>query len=94
MAVNSKHIATFILGAAAGVALAKYMSLSEEEKQKLGDDLKDKANSFKDEAESALEKAKAYFEELKEKGGAALKEHFAEAEKVMSEVFKKAPENS
>jgi hypothetical protein len=91
MSVNSKHIATFILGAAAGLAAAKYMSMTDEEKEKLSADLKAKANSFKEEAESAVEKAKAYFEELKEKGGVALKEHIGEAEKIMSDLFKNKP---
>ena len=88
MSVNAKHIATFILGAAAGLAAAKYMNMTDEEKEKLSADLKAKANSFKDEAESAMEKAKGYFEELKEKGGTALKEHVGEAEKIMADLFK------
>jgi gas vesicle protein len=89
MPVNSKHIATFILGAAAGLAAAKYMSMSEEEREKLLKDLKEKANSFKDEAESAAEKAKDYFTELKTKGADALKEHMADAEKMLHELFSK-----
>jgi hypothetical protein len=89
MSVNAKHIATFILGAAAGLAAAKYMSMSDEEKEKLAGDLKDKANKFKDEAEGAFEKAKDYFEELKTKGAEAFKEHFADAEKMMSDLFGK-----
>jgi chromosome segregation ATPase len=92
MSVNAKHIATFILGAAAGLAAAKYMSMSDEEKDKLAGDLKDKANKFKDEAEAAFNKAKDYFEELKAKGADAFKEHFADAEKMMGDLFaKKTP---
>lgn len=92
MSVNAKHIATFILGAAAGLAASKYMNMSEEEKEKLFKDLKDKANNFKDEAESAAEKAKEYFSELKTKGADALKEHMAEAEKLIQELFSKTTE--
>jgi gas vesicle protein len=92
MSVNSKHIATFILGAAAGLAAAKYMSMSEEEREKMLKDLKDKANSFKDEAESAAEKAKDYFAELKTKGADAFKEHMADAEKMINELFNKGAE--
>jgi gas vesicle protein len=92
MSVNSKHIATFILGAAAGLAAAKYMSMSEEEREKLLKDLKDKANGFKEEAESAAEKAKDYFTELKTKGADALKEHMADAEKMLHELFNKGAE--
>jgi hypothetical protein len=35
MGVGSKHIATFLLGAAAGLAAFKYANMSEEEKEKL-----------------------------------------------------------
>ena len=48
MGVNSKHIATFLLGAAAGLAAYKYATMSEEEKEKMVADLKQKANSLKD----------------------------------------------
>ena len=89
MSVNSKHIATFLLGAAAAMAAAKYMSMTPEEKEKLAGDLKDKANKFKAEAEGFAEKAKDYFEELKTKGGEALKEHMEDAEKMMSDLFGK-----
>ena len=87
MSVNSKHIATFLLGAAAAFAAHKYMSMTPEEKEKMAAKLKDKAHQFKDEAESAAEKAKDYFAELKTKGGEALKEHLADAEKLMHNIF-------
>ncbi len=89
MSVNSKHIATFLLGAAAALAAQKYMSMTPEEKEKLAGDLKDKANQFKTEAENFAEKAKDYFEELKTKGGEALKEHLSDAEKMMGDLFGK-----
>jgi uncharacterized protein YicC (UPF0701 family) len=87
MSVNSKHIATFLLGAAAALAAQKYMSMTPEEKDKLAADLKDKANKIKDEAELVMDKAKNYFEELKTKGTESLKEHMADAEKMMSDLF-------
>ncbi len=87
--VHPKHIATFLLGAAAGLAAAKYMRMTPEEKEKLADDVKDKANQFKAEAEKFAEKTKDYFEELKTKGGEALKDNLAGAEKMMNELFGK-----
>jgi uncharacterized protein YicC (UPF0701 family) len=90
MPVNSKHIATFLLGAAAGLALTKYLTMSEEEKEKLFADLKEKANNLKTETEEMVEKAKDYFEELKTKGAASLKEHMSEAESMVNDLFKKA----
>ena len=92
--LSSKHLATFILGAAAGVAISKYMSLSDEEKEKLMADLKKKANHFKDDAETAAQKAKEYFEELRTKGADALKEHMGDADKRMNDLFGKKPQTN
>lgn len=89
MSVQSKHIATFLLGAAAALAASKYMSMTPEEKEKLAADLKDKANKVKTEAEEFAEKAKDYFEELKSKGAEALKEHMGDVEKMMGDLFGK-----
>lgn len=92
MAVTSKHLATFILGAAAGVAMHKY--LQTEEGEKLMEDLKVKGNQLKDEAEEAIEKAPEYFEELKGEASnkladtlAMLKEKFPEAEEMLKEII-------
>lgn len=93
MSVNNKHVATFLLGAAAAFAAHKYMSMTDEEKEKLSSTLKDKANKLKDEAESSIDKAKEYFAELKTKGTEAFKEHFGDAEKMFNDLFSK-PSNS
>jgi predicted transcriptional regulator len=92
MAVTSKHLATFILGAATGVALHKY--LQTEEGEKLMEDLKTKGNELKDETESAIEKAREYFEELKGKASSKLSDtlvmlqgKFPEAEEMINEML-------
>lgn len=92
MAVTSKHLATFILGAAAGVAMHKY--LQTEEGEKLMEDLKTKGQALKSEAEDAIEKAPEYFEELKGQANekladtlAMLKERFPEAEQLLKELI-------
>ncbi len=87
MAVDSKHIATFLLGAAAALAAHKYVNMTPEEKDKLAADLKDKANKIKGEAESAMEKGKEYFEELKTKGADAMKEHFGDVGSMLHNLF-------
>ena len=92
MSVSAKHIATFIMGALAGVALTKYHNMSDEEKEKFAAGLKEKANKLKGEAEGAWDKAGDYFEELKTKGGDALKEHVANAETVLKDLFSKKSE--
>lgn len=89
MGVNAKHIATFLLGAAAGYAAYKYANMSDEEKEKLMADLKAKAEDLKKEAEGAADKAREYFEELRTKGGSALKEQFGDLDKVFDELFGK-----
>jgi gas vesicle protein len=94
MSVGSKHIATFLLGAAAALAAQKYMSMTPEEKEKLASKLKEKAHQFKDEAENAGNKAKDYFNELKTKGGDALKEHIADAENLLKGLFGKGAKES
>jgi len=94
MSVDSKHIATFLLGAAAAFAAHKYMTMTPEEKEQMAAKLKDKAHQFKDEAESAAGKAKDYFAELKTKGGDALKEHFPDAEKWMHNLFGGGPSDA
>lgn len=91
MSVNSKHIATFLLGAAAAFAANKYMNMTQDEKDKLADNLKEKANQVKDEAEKFAEKAKDYFDELRTKGADALKEHITDAEGMLQELFGKKP---
>ena len=93
MSVDSKHIATFLLGAAAAFAAHKYINMTPEEKQKLSDSLKDKAHKFKSEAETTAEKAKGYFTELKTKGAEALKEHFGDADNIMHNIFGTSPKN-
>lgn len=89
MSVNSKHIATFLLGAAAGLAAYKYANMSEEEKEKMAADIKDKANAFKDEAEGMMDKAKEYFEELRSKGSTAMKDSMGDVESLFNELFSK-----
>ena len=89
MSVSNKHMATFLLGAAAAFGAYKYSKLSDEEKEKLSATLKDKAHKLKDQAEGTMDKAKEYFEELKSKGADALKEHMPGGiEEFFSRLFK------
>ena len=93
MSVNAKHIATFLLGAAAGLAAHKYMTMTDEEKEKLMADIKAKADSFKDEAESMADKAREYFEELRSKGSTAFKDNMGDVDSMFNDLFgKKKPE--
>ena len=88
MGVSNKHMATFLLGAAAAFGAYKYSKMSDEEKEKLSATLKDKAHKLKDQAEGTMDKAKEYFEELRTKGADALKEHMPGVEEFFSHLFK------
>ncbi len=85
--VNPKHLATFLLGAAAGAAIMKYNSMNDEEKEKMMSDLKAKADTVKNEAEEGINKLKDYFDELKTKGEEVMKDHLANTENLMNDLF-------
>ncbi len=85
MSVNAKHLATFVLGAAAGVALNKY--LQTEDGEKLMGDLKAKGAELKSEAEGAIDQAPEYFEQLKTKMTELLQTNFPEAEKMLQDLL-------
>ena len=87
MSVSNKHLATLLLGAAGAFAAYKYTKMTEDEKQKLADSLKDKFNKLKTEAESSAGTAKNYFNDLKNKAGGLMKEHFPNAEKHFDDLF-------
>ena len=87
MAVNAKHLATFILGAAAGVALNKYAQ--SEDGQKLMTDLKEKGMQLKTEAEGAVDHAPDYFDKLKAQLSEMLKANFPDAEATIDDVLGK-----
>jgi len=94
MSVNNKHLATILLGAAAAFGAYKYHNMTEEEKQKITEGLKNKFHKLKDEAEGSVDTAKNYFNELKNKAGDLLKEHFPDAEQHFHDFFKNDAKNS
>ena len=89
MSIGNKHLATILLGAAAAFGAYKYSKMTEEERQKMADSLKDKFHKLKDEAESAGDTARNYFNDLKNKATDMFKEHFPDAEKHFEDFFKK-----
>ena len=88
MSVSNKHLATILLGAAAAFGAYKYSTMTDEEKKKLTDSLKDKFHKLKDEAESAAGSAKDYFSDLKDKATDIFKEHFPGAKEHFEDFFK------
>jgi chromosome segregation ATPase len=94
MSVDNKHLAAILLGAAAAFGAYKYSNLTDEEKQNMKDNLKDKFHKLKDEAEGGVENAKNYFSDLKDKAAGVLKEHFPDVEKHFDEFFKRGNNRS
>jgi hypothetical protein len=88
MSADNKHLAAVLLGAAAAFGAYKYSQMTDEEKQKMADGIKDKFHKMKAEAESAGDSAKNYFSDLKDKAAGVLKEHFPNVEKHFEDFFK------
>ena len=65
---KSNKIAAVILGAAAGVALVKFLSMPKEQRNEFYDFLKNKSRQLLDNAEDTVEKVEQYMDEFKEKG--------------------------
>lgn len=74
------------------MAAHKYMSMTDEEKEKLMADIKAKANSFREEAENMADKAKDYFDELRTKGSSAFKENMGDMDAMFNDLFGKKGE--
>lgn len=87
MSVDNKQLAAILLGAAAAFGAYKYSNMSDEEKQKMSDNIKNKFHKLKDEAENSVDGAKNYFSDLKEKAGGMLKEHFPNVDKHFEDFF-------
>ena len=88
MSVTNKHLATILLGAAAAYGALKYSKMSEEDKQKMADSIKDKFQQLKSDAEKSADTAKDYFSDLKDKATEMLKEHIPGIEKHFEDFFK------
>lgn len=88
MSVNNKHLATFLLGAAAALGAYKYFNMTDEEKEKLAAEVKDKANRLKKAAVDADGQVSDYFNELKTKGADAMKEYMPKVEEFFDNLFK------
>ncbi|MEO8854889.1 MAG: YtxH domain-containing protein [Ginsengibacter sp.] len=65
---KSNKIAAVILGAAAGVALVKFLSMPREQRNEFYDFLKNKSRQLLDNAEDTVEKVEQYMDEFKEQG--------------------------
>ncbi|HEY5371863.1 MAG TPA: hypothetical protein VIJ75_23005 [Hanamia sp.] len=65
---KGNQVAAFIIGAAAGVALARFFSMPKADRQAFYDDLKKTTSELLNNAEDTVEKVEHYMDEFKEKG--------------------------
>jgi phage-related protein len=66
--MSKSTIASLILGASIGLALLKFYSMPEEDKQDFLDNIKKTTNDLLDDAETTVEKVEHYVDEIKSKG--------------------------
>ena len=61
---KSNYIGAIILGAAAGLAILKFYTMPDDERQEFISHLKNRAHDLLDDAESTFNKVNSYFEEI------------------------------
>jgi len=61
---KSNYVGAIILGAAAGLALLKFYSMPDEEREEFISHLKNRAHDLLDDAENTVDKVNHYFEEI------------------------------
>ncbi|MEP6597475.1 MAG: hypothetical protein ABJA71_16090 [Ginsengibacter sp.] len=61
---KSNYIGAIILGAAAGLALIKFYSMPDEEREEFISHLKNRAHDLLDDAENTVDKVNHYFAEI------------------------------
>lgn len=87
MSNTVKHLATFLLGAAAGAAVVKYKTMSPKERAELLHKLKHQANGIKTDVEKGSEKMKSHMSNVMSKGMSTLSQYIGETEKNFWEML-------
>ena len=82
---KEKTIGALLLGAVVGVALLKYFSMSEEERNEFISHLKNRAHDLLDDAEGTLDKVKHHFGEIDMKDNAVDK--LFVAKRLLTDLF-------
>ena len=82
---KTNKVAAIILGAAAGVALIKFLSMPQEERNEFYAFLKDKTRQLLDNAEDTVEKVEHYMDEFKDKG----EDEWIDKIYILKKMFKK-----
>ena len=84
---KANTIGALILGAAAGVALVKYFSMPELEREEFITHLKDRAHELLDDAEGTVDKIKDHFAEIDMKPKEAWVDKIFVAKRLLTALF-------
>ena len=84
---KANTIGAIILGAAAGVALLKFFSMPEEEREEFITHLKTRAHDLLDDAENTVDKVKEHFAEIDMKPKEAWVDKLFIAKRLLTELF-------
>ncbi|HEY8689928.1 MAG TPA: hypothetical protein VIM07_11895 [Chitinophagaceae bacterium] len=84
---KANTIGALVLGAAAGVALIKYFSMPEIEKEEFCTHLKNRAHELLDDAEGTVDKIKEHFAEIDMKPKEAWVDKLFVVKRLITELF-------
>ena len=84
---KSNYIGGIILGAAAALAIYKYLSMTPEERDELLSEIKEKTHELLNNAEDTVEKVEHYVASIKEKGEGAWVDKMYLAKKMITEFY-------
>lgn len=84
---KANTIGALILGAAAGVALVKYFSMPEAEKEEFITHLKNRAHDLLDDAEGTVDTVKQHFAEIDMRPKEAWVEKLFIAKRLLTQLF-------
>jgi predicted RecB family endonuclease len=85
---KTSTIASIILGASIGVALVKYYTMTEKEREAFWKKVKSITEDLLDDAENTVERVEAYIGEIKSKGENNLIEKLYVVKKMLKDMFK------
>lgn len=84
---KANTIGALILGAVAGVALVRFFTMPEEEKDEFLTHLKNRAHDLLDDAENTVDKVKQHFAEIDMKPNDAWVDKLFVAKRLITELF-------
>jgi hypothetical protein len=84
---KSNYIGAIILGAAAGLAILKFYSMPDEEREEFISHLKNRAHDLLDDAENTVDKVNYYFAEIDTKARNEWVDKLFIVKRLLTELF-------